>query len=69
MKVELVISILSLVVSIVIGLWQIKLAKDQKVNKKSIESIETKFNQSGRGNSMSGIINNSNNGDISNNNL
>lgn len=69
MKAELLISILSLISTIIIGLLQIKLSKKQKSIASQINKIETKIYQSGSNNKMNGIIGNSNNGDICNNRL
>lgn len=64
MTAELIISVLSLIATVIIGIMQIKLKKSIS---NRIEKIETKVSQSGNGNTMRGIIGNSNVGDISNN--
>lgn len=67
MTAELFFSILSLIASVVIGIIQIKLTKEQKAINTRVDNIETKVSQSGNGNNMRGIIGNSNVGNISNN--
>lgn len=67
MNTETMISIVSLIATIIIGVIQIKISKNQKSINNRIDKIETNFTQvysKGRG-----IIGNSNNGDISNNKL
>lgn len=67
MEIELTMSILSLIATVAIGIIQIKLSKENKDIINRINNIETKVSQSGKGNSMKGIIGNSNDGNISNN--
>jgi hypothetical protein len=67
MTVEFFISVLSLIATVVIGIVQIKLSKEQKAIKTRIDKIETMVSQSGSGNNMRGIIGNTNVGVISNN--
>ena len=69
MDVGLGISILSLLATVVIGLVQIRLSKNQKAIALRIEKIETKVSQDGVGNSITGIVGNSSDGDISYNKL
>lgn len=56
---ELIISILGLLASIVIGIVQIKISKEQKTLRNQISNLETKISQTGSGNVMRGIIGNS----------
>jgi hypothetical protein len=64
---SLIISVLSLLATVIIGLKQIKLSRNQKSIEVKLRNIENKNIQRGNGNSMRGIIGNSNNGNISNN--
>ncbi len=65
MKAEVIISCISLISTIIIGIIQIKMAKNQKSIKEKIARIEI-INTKIQGYSHS-IVGNSNNGDIRNN--
>jgi hypothetical protein len=64
MDAQMVISLLSLLIAIIIGIAQIIFSKNQK---KRIKNVETKINQIVSNNQILGIVGNSNVGDISNN--
>jgi hypothetical protein len=65
MKMELIISLIALIASIVIGIIQIRISRKQKSSDNRINILERKITQIGNG--SHGIIGNSNNGNISNN--
>lgn len=69
MEVQLVISILSLIATIVIGVLQIKIFNNQKTIVSKFEKNDTVINQAVIDNKINGIVGNSNNGNINGNKL
>lgn len=69
MEVQLVISILSLIATIVIGVLQIKIFNNQKTIVSKFKKNDTVINQAVIDNKINGIVGNSNNGNISGNKL